>query len=59
MITDKTSKQWQYINASGRIKIENGYLMEGEYIGVALGSYFGEIGTKYIFIRYRQTNKSC
>lgn len=49
MITDKTSKQWQYINASGRIKIENGYLMEGEYIGVALGSYFGEIGTKYIF----------
>lgn len=49
MITDKTSKQWQYINASGRIKIENGYLMEDEYIGVALGSYFGEIGTKYIF----------
>lgn len=49
MITDKTSKQWQYINASGRIKIENGYLMEGEYIGVALGSYFWEIGTKYIF----------
>ena len=49
MITDKSSKQWQYINASGRIKIENGYLMEGEYIGVALGSYFGGIGTKYIF----------
>lgn len=49
MITDKSSKQWQYINASGRIKIENGYLMEGEYIGIALGSYFGEIGTKYIF----------
>lgn len=49
MITDKSSKQWQYINASGRIKIENGYLMEDEYIGVALGSYFGEIGTKYIF----------
>jgi hypothetical protein len=49
MITDKTSKQWQYIHTSGKIKIENGYLMEGEYIGVALGSYFGEIGTKYIF----------
>ena len=49
MITDKSSKQWQYINASGRIKIENGYLMEDEYIGVALGSYFGEIGMKYIF----------
>ncbi len=49
MIMDKSSKQWQYINASGKIKIENGYLMEGEYIGVALGSYFGDIGTKYIF----------
>lgn len=49
MITNKSSKQWQYINASGKIKIENGYLMEGEYIGVALGSYFGDIGTKYIF----------
>ena len=48
-ITNKSSKQWKYINASGKIKIENGYLMEGEYIGVALGSYFGEIGTKYIF----------
>lgn len=49
MITNKSSKQWQYINASGKIKIENGYLMEGKYIGVALGSYFGDIGTKYIF----------
>lgn len=48
-ITNKSSKQWKYINTSGKIKIENGYLMEGEYIGVALGSYFGEIGTKYIF----------
>ena len=48
-ITNRSSKQWKYINASGKIKIENGYLMEGEYIGVALGSYFGEIGTKYIF----------
>ena len=48
-ITNKDSKQWKYINISGKIKNENGYLMEGEYIGVALGSYFGEIGTKYIF----------
>lgn len=48
-ITNRSSKQWKYINTSGKIKIENGYLMEGEYIGAALGSYFGEIGTKYIF----------
>ena len=48
-ITNKSSKQWKYIHTSGKIKIENGYLKEGEYIGVALGSYFGEIGTKYIF----------
>lgn len=48
-ITDTSSKQWHYINESGKIKIENGFLMEGDYIGVALGSYFGEIGTKYIF----------
>lgn len=48
-ITNRSSKQWKYIHSSGKIKIENGYLMEGEYIGVALGSYFGEIGSKYIF----------
>lgn len=48
-ITNKDSKQWKYINTSGKIKNKGGYLMEGEYIGVALGSYFGEIGSKYIF----------
>ena len=49
MITDKSSNQYKYINESGRIEIKNGYLMENEYIGVALGSYFGEIGSKYVF----------
>ena len=49
MITDKSSNQYKYINESGKIEIKNGYLMENEYIGVALGSYFGEIGSKYVF----------
>lgn len=48
-ITNKSSKQWQFIHNSGQINIVNGYLMSGEYIGVALGSYFGEIGSKFIF----------
>lgn len=48
-ITSTSSKQWQYIHKSGNIEIKNGYLMENEYVGVALGSYFGEIGSKYIF----------
>lgn len=48
-ITNKSSKQWQFIHNSGQINIVNGYLMSGEYIGVALGSYFGEIGSRFIF----------
>lgn len=48
-ITNKSSKQWQFIHNSGQINIVNGYLMSDEYIGVALGSYFGEIGSKFIF----------
>ena len=48
-ITNKSSKQWQFIHNSGQINIVNGYLMSGDYIGVALGSYFGEIGSKFIF----------
>lgn len=51
MITDKTSKQWKYIQESGHVKIDKkGFLIcDDEYIGVALGSWFGKIGTKYIF----------
>lgn len=51
-ITDETSQQWQYIHESGEITInEDGFLVtEDGYIGVALGSYFGEIGTKYQFV---------
>lgn len=48
-ITNKKSKQYQFIHANMTVD-ERGYLVDNEgYIGVALGSYFGEIGTKYIF----------
>ena len=49
-ITNKDSAQYQYINESGEIKVdENGFLITADgYIGVAMGSYFGEIGSKYI-----------
>ena len=50
-ITDRSSKQWKYIHESGAVEIDqDGFLIcDGEYIGVALGSYFGDIGSKYIF----------
>lgn len=48
-ITSKTSEQWKYIEEF--MKVEDGFLKdsEGNY-GVALGSYFGPIGTKYLFV---------
>lgn len=48
-ITDPTSLQFQLIN-SEKIYIDKyGYLRDEEgFIGVAMGSYFGEIGSKYI-----------
>lgn len=48
-ITDKSSQQYQFIKNNMTVN-EKGYLVDNDgYIGVALGSYFGEIGTKYIF----------
>jgi hypothetical protein len=48
-ITNKKSKQYQFIQANMTAD-ERGYLIDNEgYIGVALGSYFGNIGTRYIF----------
>jgi len=48
-ITNKSSKQWQYIHTNMQIS-EKGILeTTDEFMGVALGSYFGEIGSKYIF----------
>lgn len=52
MITSKTSKQYQLIHNSGQISVQNDGLLVSEdgFIGVALGSYWGEVGTKYKFI---------
>lgn len=63
-ITDRTSPQWEYlisldcielaVDPDGverlHVKDESGLItVEDEYIGVALGSYFGDVGSKYIF----------
>lgn len=51
MITDVSSKQYQLINSNRTIVREDGLLIiDGEYIGVALGSAYGEIGSKYTMI---------
>lgn len=49
-ITDKTSKQYNFIWNSGRCKIsQRGFIMcDVDYFGVAMGTYFGPIGSKYI-----------
>lgn len=47
MINDTSSTQYQYIQAHMSV-LENGLLIsEDDYIGVALGSIYGEIGSKY------------
>ncbi|MDL2276589.1 hypothetical protein LJC02_02930 [Breznakia sp. OttesenSCG-928-G09] len=49
-ITDSTSPQYQfmYTNGSNQFVIQDGLLIfDNEYIGVALGSRYGAIGTKY------------
>lgn len=50
-ITDKSSAQYKFIHESGKISInEKGYLVDADgYYGVALGSYFGEIGDRFRF----------
>lgn len=50
MITDTTSKQWEFQQKTNVYEDYRGFLMENEeWYAVALGSYFGDIGTKYIF----------
>lgn len=50
-ISSRTSAQWQYLyyeDDSKKFDEVNGLLIfDGEYIGVALGSVYGEIGSKY------------
>lgn len=52
-ITNTSSKQWDYIYNSGEVIVcDDGFIRTSDgqdYFGVALGSYFGEIGSKYIF----------
>lgn len=46
-ITSKTSDQYIYIQ--DHMHIKDGYLLDEDgYIGVALGSWFGEIGSKWV-----------
>ena len=47
-ITSKTSDQYKFIQAN--MEVRNGLLFDQEgYIGVALGTWFGEIGTRWVF----------
>lgn len=47
-ITDATSRQYQLIYSDSITVGDDGLLYNGEYIGVALGSKFGEIGDKFL-----------
>ena len=49
-ITAKTSPQYQYIHNYMQV-CEDGFLRDEDgFIGVALGSYFGAVGSKYEFV---------
>lgn len=49
-ITNRDSNQWKYIYSDAISVDDKGFLVtEDGYIGVALGSYFGPVGSKYIF----------
>lgn len=48
MITSQSSNQFNFIQ--NHMTIKDGYLLDEQgYIGVALGSWFGEIGTRLVF----------
>lgn len=50
MITDPTSPQYNYIREYMAVDENTGLLYDSEgFIGVALGSYYGEIGDRYYF----------
>lgn len=49
-ITNKHSTQYKYIHSDEITITEDGFLQTADgYTGAALGSYFGPIGSKYIF----------
>ena len=47
-ITNKASIQYRYIQDNMVVRYDGHLIDEEDYIGVALGSYFGKIGTRYI-----------
>lgn len=47
MITDTSSIQYQYIQTHMSVSEKGLLISEDDYIGVALGSVYGAIGTKY------------
>ena len=48
-ITSQSSNQYMYIQE--HMTIKDGYLLDDDgYIGVALGSQFGEIGSRWVFV---------
>jgi hypothetical protein len=51
-ITNKNSAQWDYIHNQQIVTVsDDGLLRDADgFIAVALGSYFGDIGSRYIFI---------
>lgn len=50
MITDISTPQYKLINSERSREDERGFLMyDNDFYCVALGSYFGDVGTKYIF----------
>lgn len=51
-ITSRSSAQWKIINQSGTISVgDDGLLYSNDgFIGVALGSYWGNIGDKFKFV---------
>lgn len=64
-ITDKTSPQWELLTSldcitikDGKLRVNNedfnGFIYDNskQYIGVAMGSFFGEIGDKFIITLY-------
>lgn len=50
LITDKSSKQYQYIQNNMIVDATTGMLMDKDgFIGAALGSVYGKVGSKYYF----------
>ena len=47
-ITNKSSKQYKIIHSDQITIGDDGLLYDGEYVGVALGSRYGNVGDKYV-----------